>query len=209
MTGPNHLWSGDWERESADAAADLPERPTPTIATPTVEEPKPEGRPRRRFSVKQLLLGVTAGLIVAAVAVALVISLGGSNKPAAHPKTHTATKPHVSPFPGSSGGVTPAQSIPTPVKAGPSAEWLGMQIVSSPSGAVVDTVRSGSPGDIAGFEPGDVISAIGAAQIGSVPELRGATAKLPIGDKLRITISRGSSTLTAAVTLRVRPTIRP
>jgi membrane-associated protease RseP (regulator of RpoE activity) len=209
MTGPNHLWSGDWERESAEAAAELPERPAPPIARPTVEEPEPEGRSRRRFSAKQLLLGVVAGLVVAAVAVALVISLGGSNKPAAHRKTHTATQPHLSPFPGSSGGVTPAQSTSTPVKSGPSAEWLGMQIVSSPSGAVVDTVRAGSAGDIAGFEPGDVISAIGAAQISSVPELRGATAKLPLGHKLTITISRGSSTLTAAVTLRVRPTIRP
>jgi membrane-associated protease RseP (regulator of RpoE activity) len=215
MTGPNHLWSGDWERESAEAAAELAERPAPPITPPTVDETEPEPRPRRRFSTKQLLLGVVGLLIVAGIAVALVISLGGSSKPKSHRQTHTATHPSQSPFPGSSGGVTPSQStptqptIPTPVTTGPTAEWLGMQIVTSPGGAVVDTVRGGSPADTAGFDPGDVISAIGDDPINSVSDIRTATEKLPLGQQLKITISRGSSTLTTAVTLKVRPTIQP
>lgn len=144
MTGPNHLWSGDWERESAEAAA---ERPAPPIETPTIDETAPEPRPRRRFSARQLLFGIVGGLVVAGVAVALVISLGGSSKPQSHPRAHAATQPSQTPFPGSSGGVTPSQSNPTsqttlpPPTTGPTAEWLGMQIVTSPGGAVVDTVR--------------------------------------------------------------------
>jgi membrane-associated protease RseP (regulator of RpoE activity) len=217
MTGPNHLWSGDWERESAEAAAELAERPAPPIEPPTVEETEPEGRQRRRFGAKQLLLGIVGLLVVAAVAVAIVISSSGSSNPPVHANTstNTHTGTQAQPFPGSSGGVTPSQSIPTtptvlpPATSVPTAEWLGMQIVTSPGGAVVDTVRAGSPGDAAGFEPGDVISGIGEDPINSVADIRAATEKLPLGQQLKITISRGSSTLTTAVALKVRPTIKP
>jgi membrane-associated protease RseP (regulator of RpoE activity) len=215
MTGPNHLWSGDWERESAEAAAELAERPAPPIEPPTVEETEPEARKRRRFGARQLLLGIVGLLVAAGIAVALVIALGGSSKPQSHPRAHTPTQPSRTPFPGSSGGVTPSQSTPTtqitlpPATSVPTAEWLGMQIVTSPGGAVVDTVRGGSPGDAAGFEPGDVISAIGDDPINSVSDIRAATEKLSLGQQLKITISRGSSTLTTTVALKVRPTIKP
>jgi membrane-associated protease RseP (regulator of RpoE activity) len=221
MSGPNHLWSGDWERESAEAAAELAERPALPIEQPTVEASEPEGRPRRRFGARQLLLGIVGGLVLAGIAVALVVSLGGSSKPVTHRQTTTHPSTQPLPFPGSSGGVTPAQSTPTPPQTTPTqttlppaasvptAEWLGMQIVTSPDGAVVDTVRGGSPGDAAGFEPGDVISQIGDDPINSVADIRAATEKLPLGQELKITISRGSSTLTTAMALKVRPTIQP
>lgn len=54
-----------------------------------------------------------------------------------------------------------------------------------------------------------MISAIGDEPINSVPDIRAATEKLPLGQQLKITISRGSSTLTTAVALKVRPTIQP
>jgi S1-C subfamily serine protease len=206
MIGPKHLWSGDWERESAENASDLAEQPAPEA--PLVANDEPETR--RRFSVKQLAVGIVGLLVVAAVAVALVLSLGGSSstKPASHPRTHPSG-PAGQGLPGSSGGVTPANSNPAPVISGPSAEWLGMQIVTSPAGAAIDTVRAGSAGDQAGFEPGDVITAIGDQQVNTVRQLGTAAAKFPLGRRVTVTISRGSSTLTEAVTLKVRPTIRP
>jgi general secretion pathway protein C len=150
------------------------------------------------------------------VAVALVVSLGGSSKPKPRPaathNTPTLTAPpapQTQAVPGTSGGSTPAQSSPTPVTSGPSTNWLGMHIVSSPLGAVVDTVPGNSVGDTAGFEPGDVITEIGGDAINSVQEIRTATQAIQLGKLVSITISRGSSTLTTTVTLKVRPTIRP
>ena len=215
MTGPKHLWSGDWERESAENAPDPTNQPALATELPLGLEVEPEARRRRRFSGRQLAAGIVGLLVVAAVAVALVVSLGGSNKPVAHTPSNGSrpTAPGQQPS-GSSGGAapaqsTPAQSNPPPVTSGPSAEWLGMQIVTSPSGAVIDTVRAGSDGDIAGFEPGDVITAVGDRQVYTVRGLGAATASVPLGHQVVITISRGSSTLTEAVTLKVRPTIRP
>lgn len=212
MSGPKHLWSGDWESESARAAAERAEQPAP----PAVEPPAVELEPTpRRLRPRQLLLGIVAGLVVAGVAVALAVSLGGSSKPKPSPAaTHTPTlttppAPQTQPVPGTSGGSTPAQSNPTPVTSGPSTNWLGMHIVSSPLGAAVDTVPGNSVGDAAGFEPGDVITEIGGDAINSVQEIRTATQAIQLGKLVSITISRGSSTLTTTVTLKVRPTIRP
>lgn len=217
MSGPKHLWSGDWESESDRNAAERAQRPAPAPEAPVAFAAGPESRQRRRFSARQLAAAIVGLLVVAGVAAAIVAGSGGSGGPSKPPaRTHNHTSGATTPpgLPGSSGGVTPtqstpAQSSPTPVISGPNAEWLGMQIVTSPAGAVVDTVRAGSAGDIAGFEPGDVITAIDDQQIDTVRDLRRATINVPLGHQLKIMISRGSSTLTAAVTLKVRPTIRP
>jgi membrane-associated protease RseP (regulator of RpoE activity) len=211
MSGPKHLWSGDWESESARAAAERAEQPVPVAVEPPAVELEPTPR---RLRPRQLLLAFVAGLLVVGVAVALAVSLGGSSKKPTQPPAHTQTLPNppatqTQAVPGASGGSTPAQSNPAPVTSGPSTNWLGMHIVSSPLGAVVDTVPGNSVGDTAGFEPGDVITEIGGDAINSVQEIRTATQAIQLGKLVSITISRGSSTLTTTVTLKVRPTIRP
>ena len=85
-----------------------------------------------------------------------------------------------------------------------------MQIVTSPSGVVVNTLQNGSAGDLAGFEPGDQIIAIDGHVVGSVSELRSDTDGVKIGGPVTITVQRSSVQLTlASVHMTQRPTIHP
>lgn len=208
MSGPKHLWSGDWRSESQQPATN-----PPPVREP---EPAPETTGTRRFSRRQLVIAVTTGVAAAAVTVGLVIGLnsGPAKKPAAHrPAARSAPAQ-----PQSSGGQgltqSPTTSTPTPaatpVSTGPTADWMGMQIVTSPSGVVVNTVKLGSPGDQAGFEPGDQIMAINGHVIGTVSELRTDTAHLHIGGSVTIALLRQSVSLTlASIRMTQRPTIHP
>jgi S1-C subfamily serine protease len=181
MTGPKHLWSGDWEHESAHAADELAYRLPPQPEVPTADEPEPtrQRRWRRLLGVRQLS-AVLAVLVLAGVAVAIATNSGGGSP-----------------------------SAPKAAVSGPSASWMGMQIVNTPLGAAVSTVPNGSEGDAVGFEPGDVITQIGNASVDSPKQIQTAVANIPLGQQIRIAISRGSSILTATVTLRDRPTIQP
>jgi len=82
-----------------------------------------------------------------------------------------------------------------------------MQIVTSPSGVAVDAVRLGSAADSAGIEPGDVITGVAGRPINTVPQIRGATTGVKLGSHVSIQIQRDTSMITAAVTMKERPTI--
>lgn len=212
MSGPKHLWSGDWEDESARSAEELANVPAP-LPEPEPPAPAPAGI---RLSRRQLVISLTAGVAAAAIAVVLVTTLGGparrhSPKLAAAPSAQLQTT-----TPRSPGGQSCQQNpqacgqVPVPVVTGPTADWLGMQIVTSPSGVVISTVRLNSPADQAGFEPGDQIEAINGHQISSVPQIRTATAKLRIGASVGIEVLRSSSMVDlASVPMSERPTIHP
>ena len=207
MSGPKHLWSGDWERESERAAEQrgtLPELSTPPAAEPETE-PRNPARARPRLGRRALAYFSVALVIVLGAGVALASVLGNSTGPRKSAKKQwtVLTAPTT---PGPSGGA-PVQAAPT--TNGPTANWMGMQIVSSPSGAVVNAVRLGSDGDAAGFQPGDVFDAVDGRQINSVPDLRAATAKLQLGSGIQIELNRGSTIITVGFPLRERPTIQP
>jgi membrane-associated protease RseP (regulator of RpoE activity) len=178
-----------------------------------------------RFTRRQLAIALSTGVAAAAVAVTLVATLGGgSHKPASHRGTSSASASHPRGRPHGSGGgglITPSQSCqqnpsgcsPTttiPTATGPSADWLGMQIVTSPSGVVVNTVRLGSPADQAGFEPGDQIMSVDTHVIGAVSELRSDTSGLKIGSPVTIAVLRSSVRLTfASMRMTQHPIIHP
>lgn len=271
MSGPKHLWSGDWERESADSARDRPGPPTPPPDTGENEPVEPSARPRR---VRMLAIGALTAIVVIAGGIVLASVLSGSPKhrprpvasvpnPAAGntgvpqgnpnggagltpaPGTQTAptqttpttpnaqappstqTAPTQTPpgtgqgnpgtgqvNPGGNqaapgGGVPPAaQPQPTSTNQ-PMVRWLGMQIITSPTGAVVNTVQIGSEGDTAGFEPGDVIAEVDGSQIDSARAIRAAVAHVPVGGRIEVQIARGSTLLTTSVTMQGRPTLEP
>lgn len=224
MTGPNHLWSGDWESESARIADDLASLPAPVFDEPPATVPEPESAARRRWSRRQFAIALVTGVAAAAVTVGLVSTLGGSSKPKAHrlaavPAHHQKTGPQNS---GGAGLSAPAQpcnqtatgctrtTTATPVISGPYADWMGMQIVTSPEGVVVDTVKLGSPADAHGFEPGDQIMAVDTHVIGTVSELRADTASVKLGATVTVAVQRQSLRLTfASIRLTERPTIHP
>ncbi|MEA2282461.1 MAG: hypothetical protein QOK21_3068 [Solirubrobacteraceae bacterium] len=72
-------------------------------------------------------------------------------------------------------------------------------------GAVVAAVAGGSPAADAGVKTGDVVIAVNRAAISRSDELLAAVAARAPGDKLELTLRRGSGTQTRTITLGARP----
>jgi putative serine protease PepD len=64
---------------------------------------------------------------------------------------------------------------------------LGVAVKDGPGGALVGTVRPGTPAERAGFKPGDVIVAVDGAPVGGAEAL---------AQLLRTSMARGSAALT-------------
>lgn len=206
MSGPKHLWSGDWERESQRAAEQrgtLPDLPASPVAEPETD-PQPPRKPRSRLSRQAAAYFAIVLVIALGAGIALASALGGSRSK--HPAKKHWTVLTSPPKAGPSGGA-PVQAAPT--SNGPTADWMGMQIVTSPSGAVVNSVRLGSDSDAAGFQPGDVFDEINGQPINSVAQIRGATARFKLGSGMQVELNRGSAVITVGFPLRQRPTIQP
>ena len=219
MTGPKHLWSGDWESESARPADDLATAPRLVFDPEPEPEPEPRASATRRWSRRQLVIALVTGVAAAAVTVGVVTAFNGSNhKPKAH-NIASASRHAGAPTPGPTGGAAPVtkacQQTPaacttvTPVSTGPTANWMGMQIVSSSGGVVISTVRLGSIADQAGFEPGDQIEQINGHQVSNMDQVRDATAGIAIGKPMSIEVLRNSASYAASVPLTERPSIHP
>src|SRR5207253_2441543 len=84
---------------------------------------------------------------------------------------------------------------------------LGVAAETSPTGgALVGTVRAGTPAARAGLRHGDVITAVDGQRISSVADLQSAIdAKRP-GDRVTIKYKRNGATHTVRVKLATRPT---
>jgi membrane-associated protease RseP (regulator of RpoE activity) len=199
MTGPKHLWSGDWQQESA-AASDLHtarkvQLPEPEPKPKPEPEPEPRASPpapaRSRARVSQpsrprhiRAVSIVAGalLLTAAAAFALI----------------ALTNPAGSPAPVS------AVVAPRPVS------WLGMQIETVPPGAaVIETVKLGSPGELAGLSPGDVLVAINHRSINGTGDIGAAISGLHAGDQVELEVSHGSGLYTTVATLAAPPSSHP
>ena len=74
------------------------------------------------------------------------------------------------------------------------------------AGALIQSVTSGGPADNAGIQSGDVITALGSTKIRGTNDLVGAIATHRPGDKVSVTIRRGSQTKNITVTLGSQPT---
>ena len=214
MSGPKHLWAGDWESESASTADDLTRVPGPVFEPEPEAEPEPPAAARRRWSRRQLVIALSTGVAAAAVTVGLVTALGGSDQP----KHHRVPAASAKRSPGSSGGAAPltncqnpgACTRATPVVSGPTADWMGMQIVTSRGGIVISTVRPGSLADQAGFEPGDQIEQLDGHSVNSIDQIREATARIKLGKPVSLQVLRDSTILQAAsMAMTERPTVHP
>ena len=85
--------------------------------------------------------------------------------------------------------------------------YLGVSIGmnASGTGAVIGTVRAGSPAADAGVKSGDVVVALNGKPIATANELTAAIGALQPGDKATLQVKRGASTMTLTVTLGTRP----
>ncbi|MFZ1996764.1 MAG: PDZ domain-containing protein [Solirubrobacteraceae bacterium] len=196
MSGPKHLWSGDWENESDEASAKRVREPRP--APEPVVPPPEAGRvshPRRpRRSVRPWVLPVAIGALVIATAAFGVSKLFGSSQPA-HQGTTSALRPL--PAPRVTGN-------PRPIM------WLGMEIVTAAPGVpVVETVRPNSNGDLAGLEPGDALLLINNRPVGSTGNIADAIKGLHSGDKVTLEVNNGGAIFQVVATLAAPPSPYP
>jgi serine protease Do len=103
-----------------------------------------------------------------------------------------------------SPSVTTAAIAPRPVS------WLGMQIETVPPGAaVIETVRLGSPGELAGLSPGDVIVEVNHRSINGTGDIGTAISGLHAGDQVELQISHGSALYRTVATLAAPPSSHP
>jgi membrane-associated protease RseP (regulator of RpoE activity) len=216
MTGPKHLWSGDWEHESAQAAGQLPPRPpappepepasepeAPTIRQAPRPRPRPEPRPPRaarrrqravRPGVKRALPFAAAALVIVACAVAATQLIGSSSPSKQAGAANPTTLPAATSVPGNGGPVS----------------WLGMELVTVPPGVPgVITVQSGSAADRAGIEPGDVLLSIDGRPIAGAEGITAAIRGLHSGDTVSMEINHGSAQYQVDITLGAPPTRSP
>jgi hypothetical protein len=207
MSGPKHLWSGDWQNQSAAASDELADRPVkpaaPKPPAPPATRPAPASRPapaprparaRRRPSMpsrpalsRPLLIALSALLVIGA-AYGVTRLFGGSGS--------------LTPTTGAGGLVASGSSRPI--------TWLGMEIQTVPPGvAVIETVKLGSQGDRAGLEPGDVILQVNNRPIDGTGDIAGAIRGLHSGDRVALQVSQGSALSETEATLTAPPSAYP
>jgi S1-C subfamily serine protease len=207
MTGPKHLWAGNWEDESSPSHAPTLLRktePAPTPAQP-VEPGEPPRSPRTPPNVRRraVVAGATLAVIVVAVALALTTAGGASRPKAAAVTTPTARAPSLA-------ATTPTPTTTQPAPSGPPVYWLGMELVTvQPGGATVETLKLGSEGDRAGLSPGDVILEINGRQVSGADGIASAISGKRAGDRVALQISHGSALYTTVMTLGASPTRQP
>lgn len=193
MTSPKHLWSGDWEHESAALSEDLAGRgpsalePAPATEPPPARPPEsPRPAPRRpvpRLS-PALAIALATILVLAAAGFGISRLVGASSSSA-------------------DGSASVSQA------SGP-IDWLGMQIEGiQPGTVVIATVAPGSAGERAGLEPGDVLTTVNGRPINATGDIGSAISGLRPGDGVTIQVSRGSTRLSTRAMLGAPPSNHP
>jgi membrane-associated protease RseP (regulator of RpoE activity) len=225
MSGPKHLWSGDWQHESAAVSEErVGRRVKPQPAEPKSDPtatPAPNPRPRRRFVVVRSRIGlrdalpVLLAVLLLGAAGAYGLSTIGSSGPRASTAAGTTS---ASPGATAGGSSTPPAAAPPAAVAGATTQgpasrpvrWLGMQIQTLPPGvAVIETVGAGSEGQVAGLQPGDVILALNHQPINAATDIGAAIRRLRAGDVVELEISNGSTLYQVQATLAAPPSLQP
>jgi membrane-associated protease RseP (regulator of RpoE activity) len=192
MSGPRHLWSGDWEDESSARAAELAARRAHAPHEEPEPEPTPAREPRRRRTLRERLAAFRrrhARRLRVALLVGILTLLGvGAAYAVASAFTGGTSSRHLA------------------AASGPETPWLGVEMATSPTGGVmVAKVAPKSPAEAAGIKPGDVITQIDTEPIVAPAIATAAIDGLQPGDQVDIQLQRGAGTYTAHVTLANRP----
>jgi membrane-associated protease RseP (regulator of RpoE activity) len=209
VTGPKHLWSGDWERESElsrwhahpkpPPAADSGGGPPVAAARPREDRLRAQLRGRRRLAVILSVLG----LGIAGVAYGAVTVSADGSRPRADPALQNGDAPVTVTAPTRTFSV-PARtgSAPTQANGIRQTRWLGMTIVTGVvSRAVVESVAARSPGERAGVRPGDEILSIAGHPVSGSTSLVRALGLLHAGERLTLRVAHGTVTRGLHVTI--------
>jgi PDZ domain-containing protein len=194
MSTPRHLWSGDWRLESVAAAeelarrrAELEDSPAPASAPPP---PAPSlyarlvaalRRARARLASAGLPKPRQLRLAVLVAALALLAA-------------------------GAVYGLTALIGSSSPSAALSGARpWLGLEMVSSPTGVIITAVQPGSPAEHSGIRPGDTVFQINNQPVIRPEDIDSTIAGMRAGDQVEIEGERGARTYTTQATLAPRP----
>jgi membrane-associated protease RseP (regulator of RpoE activity) len=192
MSGPKHLWSGDWENESEEASTQRVRAPRPE-PEPAAPAPTPPA-PRTRRAIRPWVLPVA---LVAILLVAAAFGLSKVFGPSSSTEQITTSARNPLPPPRVAGN-------PHPIM------WLGMELVTAPPGLpVVETVRPNSNGDQAGLVPGDAILLINNRPVGSTGSISDAIKGMHSGDKVTLEVNNGGAVFTVVATLAAPPSPYP
>ena len=234
MTGPKHLWSGDWERASAAASRREPDHGADAAEPPPPPEKRTLTRRRRKLAAALVVIALgIAGIAYAVTATggspsSATAALGGTGTapftltapprtfsvptapttpatPTAPTSPATPTTPTTPTNPATPTNPTKPTIAPDPIR------WLGMEIITTDSGqAVVDTVAANSAGDRAGVDPGDQIESIAGRAVSGSQSIAGALHGLHASQHVPIQVARGGGvTIELEITLGAAPTAYP
>lgn len=216
MSGPKHLWSGNWEEESPEPAQSAVPQPSPAPAASSREAlaRRPPSRSRRFW------LPVLAAVAVTAVALTIVLNGSSPHRLAHHTSpaaSRAATVPTITlptpniPSPSlPSPSSNPAQTTPAAGLTGRTVSWLGMEISTVQGvGAVIQTVDLGSAADAAGLDPGDIIQSINGHAISYADQIGPAVKGVRRGTGVPISVQRGSTAFGTVIVFASAPKTGP
>jgi hypothetical protein len=192
MSGPKHLWSGDWENESDEASTQRVREPR-AQPEPVAPPPEPPERPRPRRSIRPWVLPMAIGAIVIAAAAYGLTQVLGSSQPSGQ-----NTSAAISPLPAPQ-----VTTNPRPIM------WLGMEIVTTSRSPVIETVRPNSNGDLAGLEPGDSILVVNNHAVGTTGSISDAIKGLHSGDRVTMVVNNGGAVFERVAILAAPPSPYP
>lgn len=183
MSSPRHLWSGEWQLESAASAEELARRRA-RAEPPSPPEPEPPPRPKRKTR-RRVARPSPRAIRVGAVAVLVALLCAG-------------TALGVSSLVSGSGSEAPSR--------GETSASLGMDLASlSVGGVLVKSVLPKGAGYLAGLRPGDVITEVADQRVESPADVDSAIAPLHPGERVKIQFDRGPATYMTQATLQKRP----
>jgi len=232
MSRPRHLWSGDWEKDSAAVTEELgnrrqqlqaPDDPRPDEPRPETRQPRPPAGPsaaaraiawlRRQWRrLRELLAAWQARR--------------GRGRKRPRPQPARARRLRVALVAALVGLLSAAIAFgvvlllvnsdnkTTASTIASSHPWLGVDLESIPlgSGVLIADVIPGSPAQAAGLEPGDMITALNGKPVSSVSDVSDTVNGLHVGSQLEIQYTLGLASpgsYTTRITLASRPSGYP
>jgi membrane-associated protease RseP (regulator of RpoE activity) len=234
MSAPRHLWSGDWELESAAAAEELGKHRSQTGEDAPIRVVDVEATPRPSLTARAAawLRDLHRGIRVRRAS-----RRAGRRTVRVHRAPRRAGRRRIRlgvllavallVIAGAAFGVTSllaGSGRPQSATVSGGHPWLGIEMTNSPfaalgiqtvagaplaGGAIVTSVVAGSPAAAAGLERGDVITAIDNRQVTAPSDVESAIAGLHVGDQVSIQYERGLVTYTTRATLSARPARYP
>ena len=218
VSGPRHLWSGDWLRDSAAARERLarereqagPADDAPDLAGPATPE---------SHALAGLLRAARSALAAIVALWQLALRRRRRRGDALNRTAGSGLRwPRLLALALIAAVVGGAVEVAlagggsnTPRASATSHGWLGVQSGAQPgqTGALAEFVVPGGPADHAGLQPGDVITSVNGRSIAGPADLARAIGGMRTGERATLQVDRSGQQVVIEVTLGSRPTGLP